>query len=172
MDTKNRIFTVVGAVALIATVGLGGYTLFATKDTTATSQASTSSQVAATPVTTAQATTASATTESSGTTASSSTSYKDGTYTASTTYSVPKGGQNSLSATVTISGGKITTVKTTDNYADHESGSWISDFESEVSSDASGQSIASYSPSRIGGASLTTDAFDDALTTIKSQASA
>ena len=49
---------------------------------------------------------------------------------------------------------------------------YISGFESSVNSSASGQSLATYSPSRIGGASLTTAAFDDALDTIRSQAMA
>lgn len=171
MDTKNKIFTIIGSIALVATATVGGYTLFATKDTAATPVA-TSSSVASTSQGTASTADTTATATSSTSSTSSTGSYKDGTYTAVTSYSVPKGAQNSITATVTIVGGNITTVKTSNNYSDHESGMYVADFDSSVSSDASGQSIASYSPSRIGGASLTTMAFSDALDTIRNQAKA
>lgn len=176
MDTKNKIFTIIGSIALVATATVGGYTLFATKDTAATpvttssSLASTASTAAsASPSTSSAATPAASTTS---TTTSTTGGYKDGTYTASSSYTVPHGAQNSISATITISGGTITSVKASDNYSDGESGRYVSSFESGVSSDANGQSIASYSPSRIGGASLTTSAFSDVIDTIRSQAKA
>lgn len=71
-----------------------------------------------------------------------------------------------------INSDKISSVTTSDNYTDRESGMYVSSFEGSVSSDATGQSIGSYSPSRIGGASLTTSAFNEAITNIATQAKA
>lgn len=68
--------------------------------------------------------------------------------------------------------GKITAVTTKNSYSDHESGRYVDSFESSFSSDATGESLASYSPSRIGGASLTTHAFADVLDQIRSDAAA
>ena len=59
---------------------------------------------------------------------------------------------------------------TNDAYSDSESAMYVGSFESSVSRDAAGQSIASYRPSRIGGASRTTNAFDQALADIATQA--
>jgi hypothetical protein len=85
---------------------------------------------------------------------------------------VPHGGSNSVSATLTISGGKITAVTTNDNYTDNESAMYVDSFESNVSSATVGTSLADASFSRIGGASLTTEGFNRVLDTIRSQATA
>lgn len=178
MDRKNKIFTIIGATAFIAAAGIGGLTLFAAKDgATNTPRASTSQPVAATVAPSASSTdvSAAATPDSSSASASSTATtsrYKDGSYTASNSYRVPHGGQNTISATVTISGGKITAVKATNDYTDGESAMYTDSFSGAVSSDASGQDIASYSPSHIGGASLTTAAFDNVLDSVRSQATA
>lgn len=176
MDTANKVFVTIGAIALVATAGVGGYLLFATRDTTsATSNNSVSSQSQVssnTTPTTSTGTSTSTNTNTSSTATTASSSYKDGVYTASTNYSVPHGESNSLSATIVVSGGKITDVKVSNNYTDRESGMYIDSFNSSVNSDASGQSLANYSPSRIGGASLTTWAFSDVISTIRSQATA
>ena len=155
MDTKNKLFTVIGSAALIATAGIGGATLFASKDDTA----STTTGATVSSTTLSSSTRTSTDTSPSSSSSTSHSSYKDGTYTASTTYSVPHGATNSISATVVVSGGTITSVTANDSYTDRESGMWISDFEGSLSGDASDQSLSSYSPSRIGGASLTTEAF-------------
>lgn len=173
MDAKNKIFTVIGSLALIAATATGGYLLLTApiSNTIATS----SKTQAVTQPTSESATNTqfTSTSESTGAAdAKTTSSYKDGTYTATASYSVPHGEQNSIAAEVTVAGGKIVSVKTTDNYSDHESAMYISGFESSVNSSASGQLLATYSPSRIGGASLTTAAFDDALDTIRSQAMA
>ena len=171
MDTKNKLFTVIGSVALLAAAGIGGATLFASKDDTAsTTTGATASSTTLSSSTPSDSTSASTNTSTSSSSSTSHSSYKDGTYTASTTYSVPHGATNSISATVVVSGGTITSVTANDSYTDRESGMWISDFESSLSSDASGQSLSSYSPSHIGGASLTTEAFSSVLDEIRSQA--
>ncbi len=165
MDTRNKIFAVVGTVAILGTAGVVGAMLFTKQDisttgtTTMTSQNSSSSSNFGT---------------SSGNSGSTTTSgsYKDGTYTASQSYFVPHGDTNSIKVTVTISSGKITSVTTSDDYVDPESAMYIQSFESNVSGVMTGQSMGSMMPSRIGGASLTSSAFYDALDAIATQAQA
>jgi uncharacterized protein with FMN-binding domain len=167
MKPTQKLFTVIGSVAVVAAAGWTGYALFATPNTSSNvaTQAATSSNSSATDTTVSQNETTSTTT-SSGATGS----YKDGTYTASTSYMVPHGGQNSLSATITVAGGSITAVTVNDNYSDRESGMYVSDFESAISSSVKGQSLANVSVSRVGGASLTSEAFNSVLDTIRSDA--
>lgn len=83
---------------------------------------------------------------------------------------VPHSGHNSLSATITVAGGTITAVTVNNNYSDHESGMYVSDFESAILSSVKGQSLANVSVSRVGGASLTSEAFNSVLDTIRSDA--
>ncbi len=166
MDSRNKVFAVVGTVAIVATVGITGLALFVQKDSSANTEA-----MSQTTSTSNSSTSVPASSNSEATT--SSTSYKDGTYTSSAvSYSVPRGGYNSLKATVVINSGKISSVTTSNEVADRESGMYVSNFEGNLSSDAVGQTIGDYSPSRISGASLTTSAFDEALTDIAAQARA
>lgn len=148
----------VGTVAILATAGIVGTSLFTQNNATSTNTASSQ--------------TASSTTNTTTNTSTATSSYKDGTYTATKQYTVPHGLNNTLKATIVISSGKITSATTEDTSSDHESAAYISRFESALSSSATGQSLGSYSPSRIGGASLTTQAFADALSDIASQAHA
>jgi len=162
VDTRNKIFAVVGMVAILGTAGVVGALLFTQQDSTSTGTATTTSQ--------------SSSTDSNSSSSGSSTitpgSYKDGTYTATQSYSVPHGDTNTMKVTVTISSGKITSVTTSDDYTDRESAMYIQSFESNVSSVMTGQSMGSMMQSRIGGASLTSSAFYDALDTIATQAQA
>lgn len=165
MDTRNKIFAVVGTVAILGTAGAVGALLFTQQDTTASGTVTTTSQT--------NSSSSSTGSSSNGTSSSTSTgSYKDGTYTTTQSYSVPHGGQNSVKATITIASGKITAVTVDDSYTDGESGMYIQDFESSVKGVVVGQSIGSTSFSRIGGASLTSQAFYDALDTVATQAQA
>ncbi len=175
MKTKDKISLTVGTIALIATGAGVGWVMFGGGDDaeTVTTTSSSSSKTSTSSGTTSTSTnTASTSYTSSSSTSSSSSSYKDGTYTASANYSVPKGDSNTITATVEVSGGKIVSVTTTNDYTDHESKSYISRFESSLSGSATGQSLADYSPSRIGGASLTTAGFNDVLDAIRSDAAA
>lgn len=177
MKTQDKILITPGTAAVVAVSGIIGYGLFVTPNQT--TNATSSSQVSSTNSTTSNNTSSTGSSSSGSTSSStsstgstSSSSYKDGTYTASSSYSVPHGGQNSITATVAISGGKITSVKTSNNYTDRESGSYIDWFDQEISSTVTGQSIGDVSVSRVGGASLTSFAFNDVLDTIRSQAKA
>jgi hypothetical protein len=103
------------------------------------------------------------------TSASVASTYTDGTYAATVSYSVPRG-SNKLTAELTISNGAVTAVSTTHDYTDRESGEFISNFDAKIKASVVGKNISSLSLSRIGGASLTTRAFTNALTTIKNDA--
>lgn len=171
MNTATKIAVSIGSIAVIATAGIGGLLLATSNDSTPATTP-TSSSVTPTTSTSSTSSSTSDTSSSSSTTSSSTATYKDGTYTASATYSVPHGGSNSISATVTVAGGNITAVTTNDNYTDGESAMYIDSFESSVSSTVVGTSLADASFSRIGGASLTTVGFNNVLDTIRSQATA
>lgn len=169
MDTRNKIFAVVGTVAILGTAGAVGALLFTQQDSAATGTTTTSSQNSSS---NSSSSTDSNSTSTDSSTTTTSGSYTDGTYTAMQTYSVPKGESNSITVTVSISSGKITSVTTDNNYTDRESGMYIQSFENSVSGVVVGQSIGSTSFSRIGGASLTSSAFYDALDAIATQAQA
>ena len=156
MDTKNKIITVVGSVALVGVLG-GGVALFFAKDNTPIVGATTGAQTRAQRGQSDTSANAMAST------------YKDGIYVASSDYFVPSG-SNSISATVTIKNGKIAAVNTSDNYSDYTSSYYVDSFKSSVSGEIVGQSLDGLSPSRVGGASLTTYAFDNVLDTIRSKA--
>lgn len=170
MDTRNKIFVVVGTVAILGTAGAVGALLFTQQDTTVDSTTATTSQNSSS---NSSGTSSGSSSSSSGnSTTITSVSYKDGTYTTTTSYEVPHGDTNSLKVTVTIASGKITAVTADDTYSDHDSAEYVNSFESNVNGVIVGQSIGSTSQSRIGGASLTSQAFYDALDTIASQAKA
>ena len=80
-------------------------------------------------------------------------------------------GSNTINVTVTVSNGKIVSASATHGYSDRESGMYVDSFDSSLSSNVNGESLADIIVSRIGGASLTTEAFAEVLDTIKSEAS-
>lgn len=172
MEKSQKIFVSVGAIAVVGLAIVGGKLLLGDDNSsanTATTSASTTSSSATNTTSNASTSSSSTSTSSSG---SSTSSYKDGQYSASQGYSVPKGATNTIAVTLTVSGGKITAVSVDNTYSDRESGQYISNFESMVDSSATGQSLSSYNPSRIAGASLTTDAFSQAIDTIRTKAAA
>lgn len=170
MKQQDKVFMGVGSgvVAVIA-IATGVY-LFGGGDESA--KVSTPTATSGATASTSDAATTTSTTSSTATTSSSgATTYKDGTYTANVTYYVPHG-SNSLTAKVTVAGNKITAVTVNDDYSDNESAMYVDSFESAIKSAVVGHDLGSLSLSRIGGATLTTQAFDDALTTIRNDAKA
>jgi major membrane immunogen (membrane-anchored lipoprotein) len=168
MEAKQKIFVTIGTVAIVAAASIGGLSLFKSPQTSS-AQSTTSSQTALSSPSTSSTTPS---TTASGSSTAATGTYKDGTYTNTVNYNVPHGASNSIAVTLVVSGGNISSVKTNNNYSDGQSSYYISSFESSVSSDASGQSLANYSPSQVGGASLTTYAFSNAIDNIRSQATA
>jgi len=95
--------------------------------------------------------------------------YKDGTYNTDTTYMTPKQTEYKISVNLTLAGNIITDATVTGSQGaevDPNAGRFLSAYKSEVV----GKNINSLNLSRVGGASLTTNAFNNALNTIKSQA--
>lgn len=162
---------VVAALAVATGVYLFGGNDGSSNLSTATTSTGSSGASASTSDTATSSTSSSTSTSSTTSTSSSSSTYKDGTYSATASYYVPHG-TNSLTADVTIKDGVITAVSVDHNYSDHESAMYIDSFESALKSTVVGQSVGSLSFSRIGGATLTTEAFDQALRTIQSDAKA
>lgn len=171
MDSRNKIFLVIGTVAILGAAGFSGMMLFTQQGGTDVTSSSTTNADSSVDSSSTNDTVASdsSTSSSTGSTGSTAT-YKDGTYTSTKTYSVPRGNTNSITSTVVIADGKITSVTTENTYSDHESAEYVDAFESAVSSSAVGESISSYSPTRISGASLTTSAFSSTISSIRSQA--
>lgn len=118
--------------------------------------------------TTANSDNSSSNTASTNNTTSST--YSDGQYSSDINYSVP-GSQNTISVTLTINSDTITDITVNDSYSDRESDRYITGFESSIESKVVGKKISNISLSRVGGASLTTNAFNRALNNIKNQAS-
>ena len=163
MKPQDKVLVILGSAAIIATAGFGGYALFTGGDTTKTSAATSAKSVASS--------TPSATTTVTPTTSATS-SYADGTYVASVNYYVPDDGRNTLRATVTISNGAISSVATDNTYRDRKSRQYVDGFESGITSAAVDRPVADFSVGRVGGASLTSSAFNDALDTIRNEAKA
>ena len=97
--------------------------------------------------------------------------YKDGTYAATASYSVPRA-SNTISVNITIANNIVTNVTTTHKYTDSQSGMYVDSFDGAISSKVVGQSVSNLSLSRVGGASLTTVGFVQALNTVISNAAA
>jgi uncharacterized protein with FMN-binding domain len=95
--------------------------------------------------------------------------FTDGEYTATASYIVPRS-SNSITVNVTIKNGFITSVTTTNEYSDDQSGHYINSFQSEISGAVVGKKINAANVSRLGGASLTSTAFNSSLFKIVSAA--
>ncbi len=167
MNTKDKVLVTIGTVAVLSVASFTGYALFATKDSTAGQVAA---QATSTPASTT--TTPAATSTTPTTTTTSSSAYKDGQYSASMSYRVPHGETNNITVHVTVKDGSVVSVSTDNTYQDGESGMYIDSFKSGISGAVVGKSLSGLSVSYVGGASLTSFAFNDALDTIRSDAGA
>lgn len=104
--------------------------------------------------------------------AANTSGYADGTYSKSVAYSVPEGGREMLHVSVTLADGQVTALDVTHNADKRESARYQSRFSNSIDSEVVGESIDSISLSRVGGASLTTRAFNAAIQQIETEASA
>lgn len=98
--------------------------------------------------------------------------YADGTYTVTQEYSVPSGEVESVTVTLTLADDVVTGLDTTYVANERESREYQSRFDSRIDAAVIGQSLEDISVSRVGGASLTTKAFNEALVEIKREANA
>lgn len=200
MDNKHKILLLIGTSAVMATAGIGGYALHTRQDpapeiaqvsdigtapavkqpvavktdnkgsTTITPRADLETK-SETPSNTSTPAPAQAPTPAPAHTTPTYT-YKNGTYSATVSYSNDHGGTNSITTTINVANDIISAVSDTHAVGDSHSQYFVDKFESGVSSVAAGQPLATISPSRIGGASLTTDAFKSAVAIIRVKAKA
>lgn len=96
--------------------------------------------------------------------------FRNGTYTATASYAVPGNDVNTITTTITISNDTVTSVRNSNTAKDKKSWSYIDSFEGSIGGVVIGKPMATLKPSRVGGASLTTNGFNDALNAIRSRA--
>lgn len=98
-------------------------------------------------------------------------SYKDGTYIVFDTYSSP-GGIEDIKVTLTVSSNAISDVKVEQEANNDESAGYQQKFQQSYKPKVVGKSLTGLELSRSSGASLTTNAFNDALEQIRTKAKA
>lgn len=91
------------------------------------------------------------------------------TYSATADYVVPAG-TNQITVELTVAGDKITGAKATYNTGDDKSAQFAEAFDKEFAGTVVGQSLSTYTPATIAGASLTTQGFTAALDQIRAEA--
>lgn len=101
--------------------------------------------------------------------ANNTSGYKDGTYKVVSDYMSP-GGKDQLGVSVTLSGNKISAVTVSPMPGDKTSERYQQRFASGISSVAIGQSIDTFQVGVVSGASLASNAFNQALAQVKAQA--
>lgn len=180
MDIKNIIFIIVGAVIVVLAAGGVGYAIFFDVKSTATQTTVThesSPEVVETEEddtsgggTPATPTAPSTPATPGATTPTKTMRYRDGTFTKEIAYDAPLDLTNAIEVTATLKSNKIISLKTICRFSDDESQKFIDEFNKVVAKDARGKDISTYQPSRLGGASLTTKAFVEALAEIKAAA--
>lgn len=172
MQTSHRSTPfIVGSLAIAAIVGASTYVM-RTSTRSSASTTSTTSQVAS-PSATSTATPTSQATEASpnaGTSSAATGQYNNGTYSTSVTYAVPKGERNTIKVTLTLKDGAITDVSTTHAYNDRESGAYIDSFDAQIKSAIVDTLLTEAYAGRVGSASLTSNAFNQALQQIQHDA--
>lgn len=95
---------------------------------------------------------------------------KDGTYTESITYTVPRGGQEKITTTIKLSKGIIEEIKNDLVATSRDSREYQSGFESRIKSETLNKKIDDLDLSRVGGASLTTEAFNQVVNSMLNKA--
>ncbi len=98
-----------------------------------------------------------------------STVYKDGTYTASASYFTPKRQEHDLDITLTVANDVVTEATITYDDGPAKTGSHKG-FDGAYETEVIGVELSNIDLSRVGGASLTSDAYNNALAEIKSDA--
>ena len=91
------------------------------------------------------------------------------TYTAAITYRVPSPEQNSITVNLTVTDGVITAADVNNIANSPESKQYSSRFMSSYKTVVVGQKLSDISLTRVGGASLTSNAFNAAVNAIKTQ---
>ncbi len=145
-------------IAIIAIVVIGvGFTLFQSGRSTEQAPAVMTTETVA-PVITETPTSETVTAD-----------YKDGTYTTNVTYQTPKRDEYGVAVSLTLTKDIVTDTKVTySNGAEKDPNA--AKFEAAYKTEVIGKDIDTLNLSRVGGASLTTGAFNNALTNITADA--
>ena len=101
--------------------------------------------------------------------ASSETPYTDGTYEATGSYQSPNGTE-SVDVTITLENDVITSVEVVGNGESPDSKRYQGEFIDGIAAEVEGVDIDDISVDRVGGSSLTSGGFNDAVEDIKAQA--
>lgn len=115
--------------------------------------------------------TSQATSTPSPTSQVASTTYKNGTYTAQSNYSVPHSNE-AIQVSLTVTNDVVTSVGIENTEGDPTSADYQEQFAAEYKSHVVGKSLSGLAISTIAGASDTTQGFNNALRSIRSQANA
>ena len=141
-------FTTLAALSLAGT--LAGCATATTSGTTSSDASSSSSS------------------SSSGTTAST---YKDGTYSATASYQSPGGNEN-IDVTLTLKDSVITAVKSTVDGTDPDELHYQGEFDKGIAAVVVGKKLDDIQVDKVGGSSLTSEGFNNAVEKIKTSAKA
>ena len=99
-----------------------------------------------------------------------STAYKSGSYSSSVTYRVPSGRSYTMDVSLIVAGDTVTTSNVSfDTFGNNDGNT--QNFVSEYRSHVIGQKLSQISIARVGGASITSQAFNQAISAIKTKAS-
>ncbi|CAN5136084.1 hypothetical protein BH11ACT2_BH11ACT2_18630 [soil metagenome] len=115
--------------------------------------------------------TSSSSSATSSSSSDSSATYKNGTYKASASYQSP-GGNEDINVTITLANGVVTAVTTTTDGTSPDEVHYQGEFNKGIAGVVVGKKIDDLQVDKVGGSSLTSGGFNDALATIKSDAKA
>ena len=101
-----------------------------------------------------------------------SSTYADGTYRATATYFTPRNTEHEIEVVLTVADDVVTSAEVLYDGSTNAVTPSHQRFDSAYTGEVVGVSLDNVSLSRTGGASLTSEAFNDAVTTIKSEADA
>lgn len=161
MDQPKKLSPAIAAIIVIVLIGIAATAVIVINNTNSSSNTETSDSTTSPTPTTSPS--------SNPDSASSTSNYKDGTYSATGSYSTP-GGQESIELTVTLVGGVITSTSLVENAKSGEAEEYQADFASGYKPLVVGKKVDEVSLSRVAGSSLTSNGFNRALETIKSDA--
>ena len=102
---------------------------------------------------------------------SASGDYTDGTYTESGSYQAPSG-EETVEVTVTLADNKITDVKVVGEATDPQAKRHQGEFSDGIAGEVVGKNIDEIKVDKVGGSSLTSGGFNEAIDAIKSDAAA
>ena len=179
MNEANRTPRAIGAVVISAVLIIGAYVVLAqnaeeeaadTSTVTVTTQVSTETpSTEQTETAPAEDTTTPAETETA-TEQTPANNYLNGTYSASGVYRVPGGDREDISLQITIENDNVTALTVDTVATNGESAEYQAPFDAQINGEVIGQDIDDADVFSLGGASLTSAAFNDLLDAVRNEA--